>query len=165
MPVEEGEVLVPYQEFTSATLFFYDGSVKIRQLDTESMRKYLDSEGKMLVAPVKLSLYDTLGRSGTRILADSGRTNDSMEEFEVWGDVYVRTANGQIIQTQRLSWNKSAQRVTSNAFVQIQTPKGDVLRGKGLDAVEDFSSWSLRESVSGRFPEFRRRVEQDDGFL
>lgn len=164
IPVVNDSVTVPYQEFTRSTLFFYDGSIKNWQLDAEYMRKNLDNEGKILVVPVVLALFDSSGRTGTRILSDSGQTTNMMESFEVWGNVYIKTENGQIIQTQRLKWNKNTHKVTSDTYVQIQTPKGDILKGKGLDAVEDFSSWSLRENVSGKFPEFRKRVDNNEGF-
>jgi hypothetical protein len=37
-----------------------------------------------------------------------------------------------------------------------------VMRGRGLDATESFSSWTLRSSVSGQFPNFRERMEKDE---
>jgi hypothetical protein len=48
--------------------------------------------------------------------------------------------------------------------VQIETPKGDVLRGKGLVADEDFSTWTLKQNVSGQFPDFKKRIEDKNGF-
>jgi hypothetical protein len=46
--------------------------------------------------------------------------------------------------------------------VQIETVKGDILRGKGLDAVEDFSRFTFKSQVSGKFPDFKRRMEEND---
>jgi len=46
--------------------------------------------------------------------------------------------------------------------VQVETTKGDILRGKGLDAVEDFSHFTFKSQVSGQFPDFKRRVEANE---
>ena len=65
-----------------------------------------------------------------------------------------------MIRTERLWWNKGRRKVESDTFVQIET-KGDVLRGKGLDAVEDFDI-SFKSDVSGKFPDFKERMESNE---
>jgi LPS export ABC transporter protein LptC len=118
----------------------------------------------MLAVPVMITMYDSTGETGTRILADSGRTHSELESFDIWGNVFVKTDDGLVIKSESLWWNKLSHEVGSEDFVQIETPEGDILRGKGLDANESFTRWSLRENVSGHFPNFRERVEgkEDD---
>ena len=84
-------------------------------------------------------------------------------EFE--GECVMGLALGKVIKTEKLWWNRDVHRVQSDTLVQIETPQGDVMRGKGLDAAEDFSWWTLKRSVSGEFPNFRERVESDDPIL
>jgi hypothetical protein len=38
------------------------------------------------------------------------------------------------------------------------------MRGKGVDAAEDFSSWQFLHDVSGRFPNFKERIDKGDVF-
>jgi LPS export ABC transporter protein LptC len=165
IPVSQTVIQAPYQEFHKSTLNFYNGSNKVWQLDAKYMRKGLDRSGALSVVPVRLVFFDSTGRSGTRILADTGSTSGAMEHYRIWGNVYVKTADGQIIESQSLTWNQSAHTITSNELVRITTPSGDVLQGRGLDAREDFSRWSLRQNVSGKFPQFKKRVETDESFL
>lgn len=162
LPVSAERIAAPFQEFAKSTLYSYSGPHKRWKLESEYMRKDLDQTGKVLVVPVVLTLYDSLGRPASRILSDSGTTTGSMVNFTVWGNVYIKTDEGQVIRTQKLWWVKNTHKIYSNTYVQIRTPSGDVLRGKGLDAEEDFSRWSLKQNVSGRFPEFRKRMGEDE---
>jgi LPS export ABC transporter protein LptC len=161
LPATADTIAVPYQELGGSTLYFYDGPRKEWKLESRYMRKNLDRDGKLNVFPVTLTLYDSSGETGTRVLADSGLTDRAMESFLVWGNVLVRTEDSLVIRAERLLWHKNTHKVTSDSFVQIETPEGDVLRGKGLDAWENFSRWSLKQSVTGSFPDFRNRMGQE----
>jgi LPS export ABC transporter protein LptC len=162
LPVSSGSVMSPYQEFGASTLFFYEGSHKRWKLESDFMKKPLSDTGTMLVTPVKLTLYDSLGNARTRVLSDSGFTTPSLQSFTVWGNVYIRNQDSLIVRTQKLWWVKGKRKVESDTYVQIETPKGDIMRGKGLDAAEDFSRFVFKAKVSGLFPDFKRRVEAND---
>lgn len=162
LPVSNDAVATPYQIFTKSTLFSYEGKYKRWRLESEFMKKPLDDTGKMLIVPVTLWLYDSLGAIRTKVLADSGTTTSSLQNTTLWGNVYIRNQDSLIVRTQKLLWMKDTRKVSSDTFVQIETPKGDVLRGKGLDAVEDFSRFTFKSQVSGQFPNFKDRMEKND---
>jgi LPS export ABC transporter protein LptC len=151
-----------YQEFGKSTLYFYEGKIKRWKLESDYMKKPLVDTGNMLVTPVRLTLYDSLGSPRTRVISDSGSTTPALQSFTVWGNVYIRNQDSLIVRTQKLWWIKDKHKVESNTYDQIETPKGDMMRGKGLDATEDFSRFTFKSSVSGRFPDFKRRAETDD---
>jgi LPS export ABC transporter protein LptC len=162
LPLSSDTIMTPYQEFGASTLFFYEGKYKRWKLESKYMKKPLADTGNTLVTPVKLTLYDSLGNARTRVLSDSGTTTPSLESFTVWGNVYIRNQDSLIVRTQKLWWIKEKRKVESDTYVQIETPKGDIMRGKGLDAVEDFSRFTFKSQVSGQFPNFKRRAETND---
>lgn len=162
IPESSDTVAVPFQEFGRSTLFSYDGTIKLWRLETDYMRKELSDTAHMLAVPVKITQYDSAGNANSLILADSAHTRDGLDSFFIWGDVYVRTQDDLIIRSESLWWNKLSHKVGSEDYVKITTPAGDVLRGKGLDATESFSNWTLRENVSGWFPNFRERAETEE---
>jgi LPS export ABC transporter protein LptC len=162
IPISSNAVASPYQIFTKSTLFSYEGKYKRWRLESEFMKKPLSDTGKMLIVPVTLWLYDSLGSIRTKVLADSGTTTSSIENTTLWGNVYIRNQDSLIVRTQKLFWNKETRKVSSDTFVQIETAKGDILRGKGLDAVEDFSRFTFKSQVSGKFPNFKDRMEKND---
>ena len=162
IPQASDTLVTPCQEVGASTLYAYDGPHLIWILDSDYSFKTLEDTSSMLVVPVRMSIFDTLGTKTTRVLADSGLTKKELVEFFLWGNVYIKNYDGQIIRSETLWWNKTTRKVGSDDFVEISTPEGDVLRGKGLDATETFSSWSLRERVSGEFPNFQERMDSDE---
>ncbi|MBN1128615.1 MAG: LPS export ABC transporter periplasmic protein LptC [Chitinispirillaceae bacterium] len=162
LPLSSDSVMNPYQEFGKTTLFFFEGKHKRWRLESDYMKKPLLDTGVMLVTPVLLILYDSLGTARTRVVSDSGFTTQALTSFTVWGNVFIRNQDSLIVRTQRLWWIKDKHKVESDTFVQIETVKGDILRGKGLDATEDFSRFTFKAQVSGTFPDFKRRMETDD---
>lgn len=155
-------LVTPCQEVGKSTLYCYRNEHLVWKLDSDYSWKNISDTGSMLVVPVRLLIYDTLGEKTTRVLSDSGTTTKTLERFFLWGNVHVKNWDGLIIESESLWWNKVSRLVGSDDFVQIKTPNGDILRGKGLDASESFSWWTLRKSVSGEFPDFKKRMESDE---
>ena len=164
LPVSGDSIATPYQEFKQATMTYYTLGRTQWVLQARTMRKLLTDTGSIVGTPVILTLFDSTGRVSVKVRADSGTTSSGMERFVVWGNVHVQTFSKDplVVRSQKLWWVKTQRKVYSNTFVQITTQKGDVLRGKGLDAEEDFSRWSFKQSVSGEFPNFKARVEKGD---
>ncbi len=165
LPVSEDSLRTPYQEFDHATLFSYEGSLRKWRLQSAYMRKPLSDTGTVLAVPVVLSLFDSAGTTTTKILSDSGTTTAAMESFTIWGDAYVRNKDGLVVRTEKLRLDANTRMWYSDTFVEIRTARGDVLRGKGFEAREDFSHSVFKHNVSGEFPQFRERIESDDTFF
>jgi LPS export ABC transporter protein LptC len=163
-PVSNIIVKTPYQEIDSTIMSNYSGSKKTFSLESNHIVKSLADTGHILAWPVKILLYDSLGALTSRIISDSGSSDAAMRVLTAWSNVFVKAKNGVRVKAQLLHWDQNTHRVTSDTYVEILTRKGDVLRGKGLDAAEDFSSWEFKHDVSGRFPNFKERVDKGDDF-
>jgi LPS export ABC transporter protein LptC len=164
VPVSDTVIDRPYQEVDSTAMCYYTGGIKQWTLESQHLKKVAADTGHVVANPVRLTVFDSLGRENLRVLSDSGSTDGPMQNFCVWGNVFVHAENGVRVKSQKLYWNLGTHRFTSADFVQIKTRKGDILQGKGLDAAEDFSWWKFEHDVSGRFPNFKERVEQGDEF-
>jgi len=166
LPVGEKVISSPHQELTNASLYFYQGNAKRWWLDTDYMSRPLTDTGNITVAPVRITVYDSLGKPSTNILSDSGSSDSKMAIFDLWGRVNIKNSEGMVVTGERLRWYKDERRITSDTFVQVETKKGDILRGKGLEAMDNFSRFSFNSDVQGVFPDFKRRMEEgDDNFL
>jgi LPS export ABC transporter protein LptC len=159
IPLSSDSLARSYQILDSSTIYFYGGDKTMWKLESEHMKKPLKDTGNVLSYPVRLTLYDTLQGSASIVLSDSGTTNPDMNRMTVWGNVFIRTRDSLVVKSEKLWWIKEKSKIYSDTFVQIETPTGDILRGKGLEATETFSRWSLKENVSGRFPDFKNRLE------
>jgi LPS export ABC transporter protein LptC len=164
VPVSDTLIDHPFQELDTTTMYYYNGGRLQWRLESTHIRKFIADTGHVVAHPVKLNVYDSLGKEIMIVLSDSGTTDGPMQLFCVWGNAYVKAENGMRVTSPRLYWNLKTHRVTSADYVQIKTLKGDILQGKGLDAAEDFSWWKFEHDVSGRFPNFRERADQGDEF-
>jgi len=164
VPVSEASVGAPYQALDTASLLFFNGIHKSWQLDANHIVKSLTDTGHINGNPIRITVYDSLGKPSSKVLADSGSADSRMQTFVVWSNVFVVAENGVRVRAQQLNWSQKTHRVTSQSYVEITTQKGDVMRGKGVDAAEDFSSWQFFQDVSGRFPNFRERIDKGDVF-
>ena len=90
LPVSNEGIEVPFQEFGQAALYFYNKDYVQWKLESEIMRKPITDTGHILVTPVRLTMFDSVGNATTRVLSDSGSTDGSMESFIVWGNVFIR---------------------------------------------------------------------------
>jgi len=162
IPVGKEGIDTPVQQFNDASMYFYNNQKIQWKLDAKLMRKPLNDTGSILVVPVRLVLFDSVGAIRTRVLADSGLVANDMESYLVWSSVLIRTRDSMVVRTEKLKWLRKTRKVESDTYVQIETKKGDVLRGKGLDANEDFSHFSFKEDVTGAFADFKRRIENKE---
>ncbi len=167
LPQLSSDIAKPYQEVIGTSfLYCYDSTRLLWKLKTEYSRRQLDDTSSTFISPVNLVIYDnpSNGSHETHVVSDSGSTGKTLDKFFIWGNVFIKNWDGLSIKTQSLSWNKRTHRVASDDFVEIRTKNGDVIRGKGLDATESFSSWTLRSKVSGEFPNFKNRVDKGGEF-
>ena len=164
VPVSNASVDSPYQELDTASMLFFSGIHKSWQLDANHIVKSLTDTGHILGNPIRITVFDSLGKPSSKVLADTGSCDAKMETFTVWSNVFVLAENGVRVRAQRLDWSQKTHRVTSQSYVEITTQKGDVMRGKGVDAAEDFSSWQFLHDVSGRFPNFKERIDKGEVF-
>ncbi len=164
VPVSDAIITQPYQELDSTAMYYYNGSKVQWRLESKHMKKILADTGHIIASPVRLTVFDSLGKEATKVLSDSGTTDGPMKGFCVWGNVYVKAQNGIRVTSNRLVWDLNKHLVTSNDYVQLKTKNGDILQGKGMEAAEDFSWWKFLHDVSGRFPNFKDRVEKGEEF-
>lgn len=93
------------------------------------------------------------GDSSATITADSVVYFSQDGRFEAYGNVVVRTQEGRVLQSERLTWNQFDRQIRTRRFVQITTPT-EVVRGNGLVANEDLSTYQIGK--------FQAEVETDE---
>lgn len=164
IPLALDTTIIPCQEVGASTIYGFEGSFMEWRLISDYSFKTLDDTSSMLVVPVRMTFFDSLGDSTTVVLSDSGNTKTGLSRFFLWGNVFVKNYDGLKIRSESLWWDKATKKIGSDDHVQITTPEGDVLRGKGLDATESFSWWVLKENVKGTFPNFKDRMGSDEEF-
>jgi len=98
--------------------------------------------------PVAIQIYDSTNAIKTWVHSDSAIYHSKTSEFELFGDVRVRTRDGRHLQSEYLDWNQGSNKISTPRFVIITTPT-DSIAGTGFTGTSDLSSYKIKKP-SGR---------------
>jgi len=102
-----------------------------------------------IAGPVYIQVFDTSGAVETRVTSDKAIYRAEEAEFELYGNVQVRTAEGRSLDSEYLEWRQSDNQVSTPRFVIITTPT-DSIAGNGFEGTTDLSEYTIKE-VTGQF--------------
>lgn len=111
--------------------------------------------------PVRLTIFGDSSKVSAILTADSGISNAKTDSLFVWGNVRINATSGEKLSSPTLEWNKNKKLLLSNDMVEISTADGEVIRGRGFRAAEDFEWWDFDNEVSGRFPSMEAELEKE----
>lgn len=94
--------------------------------------------------PVHVNVYDSTVSIKTWVDADSAIYRAESSEFELFGDVRVRTRDERRLQSEYLKWEQSKNRISTPRFVIITTPS-DSIAGTGFTGESDLSSYTIKQ--------------------
>ncbi|MEO8588928.1 MAG: LPS export ABC transporter periplasmic protein LptC [Flavobacteriales bacterium] len=92
---------------------------------------------------LEVLFYDKLGKEGSILTARRGTILPAEKRMEVFENVVFINARGERLETEQLTWDQDSARVRTDKPVRIER-NGDIIRGQGLDAAEDFSRYTIR---------------------
>lgn len=99
--------------------------------------------------PVYVQLFDSTGTVETEAWSNRAIYYDSDRRFELYDSVRVETQTNRQLYSDFLNWSDVNDRITSDRFVTIITPK-DSISGRGFDGLTDLSNYTIDEP-RGRF--------------
>ena len=138
----------------------YRGGNRLWELKSHKLtQSAIDS--RITASPVKLTLFDdTAGVSGI-LTADNGIANAKMDSLFVWGNVKIDATSGERLLSATLEWHKNEKLLLSEDLVEISTADGEIIRGRGFRAAENFEWWDFATEVSGNFPSMQAEFEKE----
>jgi LPS export ABC transporter protein LptC len=133
----------PKSELTGIDMIFSDSAKSIVRMVTETQIT-TNIEDRIYPKETKLWFYDKLGNITTQIRGDSAHFFRQKNQYRLMGHVkIVNIKKNEILMTDEFTWVPDEKRIFTEKPVQIKTPT-EVFNGIGLDAAQDFSTYSLR---------------------
>jgi LPS export ABC transporter protein LptC len=135
----------PDRTTTNAEYYYSDSGRVSNRLRAGKIEEYLakDDRHTEISDGLELLFYTAAGAEGSVLRARRGRIWPDERRMEVSEQVVFTNAKGETLETEELLWSQDSARVHTDRPVKI-TRKGDILYGDGLDAAEDFSSYTIR---------------------
>lgn len=99
--------------------------------------------------PVFIQVFDSTGAVETRVTSERAVYRADNSEFELYGNVIVRTNEGRRLESEYLEWKQADNRVSTPRFVIITTPT-DSIAGNGFEGTTNLTEYTIKE-VTGQF--------------
>jgi LPS export ABC transporter protein LptC len=144
---ESKPYLGPVEEVKDVRVLYSESGFLKVEMKTPRQLRY-QNENKIFPDSININFFDATGSSITTTLrSDSGRFDNSKNLYVVKGN--VRVVNSQTLErlsTTELYWNPVTRKVYTDKAVTIEKrATGDIVKGIGLDAEQDFSQTSIRK--------------------
>ncbi|MEO1655017.1 MAG: LPS export ABC transporter periplasmic protein LptC, partial [Bacteroidota bacterium] len=134
----EGPSLVTFDMET-----VYSDSGKVKVVIKAPRRLQFQNGDESYPNGVTVDFYNPEGVRYSQLTADKARRISTDNHYIAYGNVVVRnTEQKQKLETDELNWKPSGKEIFTEKPVKITT-ETEILKGKGLVASEDFSSYKI----------------------
>ncbi|MBM4166983.1 MAG: LPS export ABC transporter periplasmic protein LptC [Ignavibacteria bacterium] len=96
----------------------------------------------ILDSGVIVDFFDEQGHHTSKLTARKGKVNDASKDLEAEGNVVLISDSGTVVETEKLFWNNTAQKVHSQEFVHITSPTEDI-RGYGFESDQELRFYKI----------------------
>lgn len=108
-----------------------------------------ESLNKIEVSEPKIIFFDNEGKQFSILFARAGSVNNKTSDLVARNEVIVRTQDSTYLYTDSLVWLNNRQIVTTDAWVKIKSPQGDI-EGQGLIADAGLTKIEIKSAVKGK---------------
>jgi LPS export ABC transporter protein LptC len=133
----------PKSELSGIDMVYSDSARAVVRMVTESQIT-TPLEDRIYPKEMKLWFYDKLGNVTSISRGDSAHYFRQTNSYRLMGHVVINNQlKGELIKTDEFTWLPGEKRIFTDKPVSIKT-RTDIIHGVGLDAAQDFSTYSLR---------------------
>ncbi|QEC52099.1 LPS export ABC transporter protein LptC [Anseongella ginsenosidimutans] len=125
----------------------YSDSTKVKAVMSSPLLMSYQTEEPYDLMPegLHVEFYNDSLEVESTLTAKYGRRDLEKKTMEVRDSVVVVSADGRILETERLVWEEEGDRIYSDRFVKITAPNGDVNQGIGLETNSSFKPYKILE--------------------
>ena len=139
-PVATAEL--PTQESWRSTVVFSDSGQRSAILWAGHIAAYAQQRITLLGDSVHVDFFNENGRHSSLLTARRGKVNDVTHDLEVYENVVVVSDSGTTLKSERLFWNNTTRKIYTDAFVDIQSPRGHIM-GHGMESDQGLKQYKI----------------------
>lgn len=148
------------QESWDATLTTTSHGKISSKIHYSHMEKYSKRKLVKFHDGVEIDFYDEDGNLTSNVHSDRAVLNERSKTIELIGNVVVKSKNGIDLNTEKLIWNESKDKVFSEELVTVITAESDTLYGTGFEADKDLKNWILKKPSGSTQKNLNIRVSE-----
>jgi LPS export ABC transporter protein LptC len=133
---------IPSQESWRSTITFSDSARITAVLWAGYIAVFTDKEYTLMDDSVHVDFFNEQEQRTSELTARRGRVNDRTRDFAAYDRVVVVSEDGSILKTDSLFWNSRTQKIETNAFVEIISPR-EHIKGQGLISDQSLKDYRI----------------------
>jgi len=133
---------LPAQESWDAEIFFTDSGKTKAVLTAGHLRVLENARETLLDDKIKVDFYNDLEEKTTTLTAEQGKVDDATKNLWAIDNVVAVNDSGVTLQTEELMWRNSDQKILSDKFVTILTPK-EKIEGYGFESDQHLRNYVI----------------------
>ena len=138
----------PEQSMTNAAIMHKsNASLKVKVTSPE-INRYTSTEEPHTIFPhgLNVEFYDSTLTVESRITANYAIYYENEDRWEAKNNVVAINSKGDTLNTEYLVWNQEKEKIHTDRYVRITTKDG-IIHGKGFEANQDFTNWSIKKTT------------------
>jgi LPS export ABC transporter protein LptC len=128
------------ESWNSKITFTNDGLVKA-VLFADHLKMF-EKQRVTLLDNIKIDFYDSSQKATTMLTALRGKVDDVTQNMYAIDSVVARNDSGVVLNTSQLMWRNSDQKIVTDKFVKITSPK-EIIEGYGLESDQRLSNYTI----------------------
>jgi LPS export ABC transporter protein LptC len=148
----------PDEVFTDFVTQESDSGILLWSLTAPEAERYKDRQIVVMEHP-KIVFYDEHGEQRTTLVAEAGEYYEDRRDMLAFGDVVVTSVDGDVLETDSLLWDNSANKIFSDSFVKL-TRGRNVITGYGLECRDDLQSVEIKRDVKATVIDEQGEIEE-----
>ena len=138
---------IPDQESWDSKIVFSDSGQVDAELQAGHILVYEQRQETFMDSGIVVDFYGNDGAHTSKLTARRGKVNDATKDLEAFDDVVFVSDSGTVVETTYLFWDNRKQKVRSDKFVTVTSPK-ERIQGYGFEADQGLKNYVIYR-VSG----------------
>lgn len=135
----EGEI--PSNESWNSKIIFTDEG-KVKAILYSNHLKMFEMQKTTLLEGLKINFYNNAQKNTSWLTSIRGKVNDVTKDMYAIDSVVAQNDSGTVLKTSELMWRNSDQKIITDKFVTITSPK-EIIQGYGLESDQHLENYKI----------------------
>lgn len=137
--VIQGEI--PSNESWNSKIMFTDEG-RIKAILYSKHLKMFEIQRTTFLEGVKINFYNNVQKNTSWLTSLRGKVNDVTKDMYAIDSVVAQNDSGTVLKTSSLMWRNSDQKIVTDKFVTITSPK-EIIQGFGLESDQHLENYKI----------------------
>ena len=136
---------LPDQEGWNSTITATTNGRITARINYGYMKKFNKKKLVFFEDGITIDFFNEEGQHTSKLTSQKGKLDEKTNNVEAYENVVLVSDSGYTLQTEKLWWDNTIEKVISDQFVTITTIENDTLHGVGFESDRTLVNWTINE--------------------